>query len=40
MTREEQISQLEADWQDSPRWKGIKREYSAKDLMKLRGSDL
>jgi len=38
MTREEQISQLEADWQDSPRWKGIKREYSAKDLMKLRGS--
>jgi len=38
MTREEQISQLEADWQDSPRWKGITREYSAKDLMKLRGS--
>ena len=38
MTREEQISQLEADWKDSPRWKGIKREYSAKDLMKLRGS--
>jgi len=40
MTREEQISQLEADWQDSPRWKGITREYSAKDLMKLRGSVL
>ena len=38
MTREEQISQLEADWKNSPRWKGIKREYSAKDLMKLRGS--
>lgn len=38
MTREEKISQLEADWKDSPRWKGIKREYSAADLMKLRGS--
>ena len=38
MTRNEQISQLEADWKDSPRWKGIKREYSAADLMKLRGS--
>jgi isocitrate lyase len=38
MTRDKQISQLEADWKDSPRWKGIKREYSAADLMKLRGS--
>lgn len=38
MTRDEQISQLEADWENSPRWKGIRREYSAKDLMKLRGS--
>jgi isocitrate lyase len=38
MTRNEKISQLEADWKDSPRWKGIKREYSAADLMKLRGS--
>lgn len=38
MTRDEQISQLEADWKNSPRWKGIRREYSAKDLMKLRGS--
>ncbi len=38
MTRDEKISQLEADWKDSPRWKGIKREYSAADLMKLRGS--
>jgi len=38
MTRDKQISQLEADWKDSPRWKGIKRDYSAADLMKLRGS--
>jgi isocitrate lyase len=38
MTQDEKISQLEADWKDSPRWKGIKREYSAADLMKLRGS--
>lgn len=29
---------MEKDWQTNPRWKGIKRKYSAKDVLKLRGS--
>ena len=38
MSREEQIKQLEAEWADSPRWKGVERNYSAADVVKLRGS--
>jgi isocitrate lyase len=38
LTREQQIAQLEKDWADNPRWKGIKRGYSAADVVKLRGS--
>ncbi len=38
LTREEQIAQLEKDWAENPRWKGIKRGYSAADVVKLRGS--
>ena len=37
MQREEQTSQLQAEWADSPRWKGIKRDYTAADVVKLRG---
>jgi isocitrate lyase len=38
LTREQQIAQLEQDWAGNPRWKGIKRGYSAADVVKLRGS--
>jgi isocitrate lyase len=38
LTREQQIAQLETDWAENPRWKGIKRGYSAADVVKLRGS--
>jgi len=38
MKRSEQIQALESDWRDNPRWKGIKRNYSAKDVVRLRGS--
>ena len=38
MTREEQIRKLESDWANSPRWKGITRNYSAGDVVKLRGT--
>ena len=38
MTRQEQIKQLESEWADSPRWKGITRNYSAEDVVKLRGT--
>ena len=40
MTRKLQVSQLKSEWADSPRWKGIKREYSAEDVVRLRGSVL
>jgi isocitrate lyase len=36
--RQEQIRQLEKDWKENPRWKGVKRGYSAADVVKLRGS--
>jgi isocitrate/methylisocitrate lyase len=38
LNREQQIAQLEKDWAENPRWKGIKRGYSAADVVKLRGS--
>lgn len=38
LTREQQIAQLEKDWAENPRWKGVKRGYSAADVVKLRGS--
>jgi isocitrate lyase len=37
-TRDQQIADLEATWQSDPRWVGIKRVYSAEDVVKLRGS--
>ncbi len=38
MTRNEQIEQLQQDWQDNPRWQNVKRTYSAADVVRLRGS--
>jgi isocitrate lyase len=38
LTREQQIAALEKDWATNPRWKGIKRPYSAADVVRLRGS--
>ena len=38
LTREQQIAALEKDWAENPRWKGIKRSYSAADVVRLRGS--
>jgi isocitrate/methylisocitrate lyase len=37
-TREQQTAALEKEWAQNPRWKGIKRTYSAADVVKLRGS--
>ncbi|NLF54899.1 MAG: isocitrate lyase, partial [Thauera phenolivorans] len=37
-TREQQIAALEKDWAENSRWKGIKRGYSAADVVRLRGS--
>ena len=38
MDKQEQIRQLQAEWNESPRWKGIDRTYSAEDVVKLRGT--
>ena len=35
---EQQVADLEHRWNNDPRWSGIKRDYSAKDVVKLRGS--
>ncbi len=37
-TREQQAAALEKDWAQNPRWKGIKRGYTAADVVRLRGS--
>jgi isocitrate lyase len=36
--REQQAAALEKDWAQNPRWKGIKRSYTAADVVRLRGS--
>ena len=33
-----EIKQLEQDWAENPRWKNVKRDYSAEDVIRLRGS--
>jgi len=38
LSREQQIAALEKDWANNPRWKGVKRGYSAADVVRLRGS--
>jgi len=38
MTREEQIKNIEKDWAENPRWAGVKRGYTAADVVRLRGS--
>ena len=38
LTRDQQIAALEKDWAENPRWKGIKRSYTAADVVRLRGS--
>jgi len=38
MSREQQIAQLKKDWAENPRWKGVRRTYTAEDVVRLRGS--
>ena len=37
-TRSEQVEQLTKDWASNPRWSGVKRSYTAEDVVRLRGS--
>ena len=34
----QQAKELENRWKTDPRWKGVERNYSAEDVIKLRGS--
>src|SRR5205085_5547591 len=33
-----EAARLRKDWAENPRWKGIRRAYSAEDVVRLRGS--
>jgi isocitrate lyase len=37
-SRINEVRALEQDWSQNPRWKGVKRSYSAEDVVRLRGS--
>ncbi len=37
-SRDDQIKALEKDWATNPRWKNVKRGYTAADVVRLRGS--
>jgi isocitrate lyase len=36
--RQKEVEALKKDWETNPRWKGVKRSYSAEEVVKLRGS--
>ena len=36
--RDQEIAKIKKDWAENPRWKGVKRGYSAEDVYRLRGS--
>ena len=36
--KEQEIAQLKKDWSENPRWNGVKRGYTAEDVVRLRGS--
>jgi len=37
-SRELEAQKLQREWSESPRWRGIKRGYTAEDVVRLRGS--
>ncbi len=38
LSRQEQIDALKKDWAENPRWKNVKRPYTAEEVVALRGS--
>ena len=38
MNREKMIANIQKDWNENPRWKNVKRTYSAEDVVRLSGS--
>ncbi|MGB0957781.1 MAG: isocitrate lyase, partial [Litorivicinus sp.] len=37
-SRQQQIAAIEKDWAENPRWKNVRRDYTAEDVVRLRGS--
>ena len=37
-SRDLEAQKLQKEWSESPRWRGIKRGYTAEDVVRLRGS--
>ncbi len=37
-SRELEAQKLQKDWSENPRWRGVKRGYTAEDVVRLRGS--
>jgi isocitrate lyase len=37
-TPQQHIARIQQDWADNPRWKGVRRGYTAQDVYRLRGS--
>lgn len=38
MNFEQEVAKLKKDWAENPRWKGVKRPYTAEDVVRLRGT--
>ena len=38
MTQQQEALELKRDWEENPRWNGIKRPYTPEQVLKLRGS--
>ena len=38
MNSKQRVAALKKDWAVNPRWKGIKRPYTAEDVERLRGT--
>ena len=36
--REQEVAQLKREWSENPRWAGVKRPYTAEEVVRLRGS--
>ena len=37
---QKQVDALEKEWSEDPRWAGTRRDYTASDVVRLRGSYL
>ena len=38
-SRDLEIQKIQKDWNENPRWKGVKRGYSAEDIQKIWGGN-